>query len=86
LVTQFDFSSDWPNWERHPAGDELVILLAGSAELCLELSSGTSRMRLSAPGEFVLVPRDTWHTARTTVACSMLFVTHGPGTEHREAD
>jgi mannose-6-phosphate isomerase-like protein (cupin superfamily) len=84
LVTQFDFSSDWPNWERHPFGDELVVLLSGSAELLLDLPSGTSRTRLKAPGEFVLVPRDTWHTAHTREACSMLFITHGPGTEHRE--
>jgi hypothetical protein len=86
LITQFDFSSDWPHWERHPAGEELVVLLSGSAELLLELPSGTSRTRMSAPGEFVLVPRDTWHTARTSEACSMLFMTHGPGTEHRETD
>jgi mannose-6-phosphate isomerase-like protein (cupin superfamily) len=86
LVTQFDFSSNWPNWERHAFGDELVILLSGSAELLLDLPSGTSRTRMSAPGEFVLVPRDTWHTARTDKECSMLFITHCPGTEHREVD
>jgi mannose-6-phosphate isomerase-like protein (cupin superfamily) len=86
LVTQFDFSSDWPNWERHPFGDELVILLSGSAELLLELPSGTSRTRMSAPGEFVVVPRDTWHTARTDKECSMIFITHGPGTDHREVE
>jgi mannose-6-phosphate isomerase-like protein (cupin superfamily) len=86
LVTQFDFSSDWPNWERHPAGDELIVLLSGSAELVLDLPSGKSRTRLHTPGEFVVVPRDTWHTAQTNVACSMLFITHGPDTEHREVD
>lgn len=86
LVTQFDFSSDWPNWERHPAGDELVVLLSGSAELVVELEVGTTRTRLSAPGDFVIVPRGAWHTARTRESCSLLFVTHGPGTEHREVD
>jgi mannose-6-phosphate isomerase-like protein (cupin superfamily) len=86
LVTQFDFSSDWPTWERHPEGDELVVLLSGSAELILEHESGESRTRLATPGEFVLVPRDTWHTARTQEACSMLFITHGAGTEHKEVE
>lgn len=86
LVTQFDFSSDWPRWERHPAGDELVILLSGRAELVLELAGGTTRTRLSNPGEFVVVPRNTWHTARTREACSLLFITHGAGTDHRPAE
>lgn len=86
LVTQFDFSADWPNWERHPAGDELVILLSGSAEFVIELELGTTRTRLSAPGDFALVPRGAWHTARTHEPCSLLFVTHGPGTEHRPVE
>lgn len=83
LVMQFDFSSNWGEWERHPAGEELVILLSGAAELLLELPDGTSRMKLALPGDFVIVPRGVWHTAHTKQACSMLFVTHGPGTEHR---
>jgi mannose-6-phosphate isomerase-like protein (cupin superfamily) len=86
LVTQFDFSSSWPHWERHPAGDELIVLLAGRAELVVDLPSGKSRTRLHTPGEFVIVPRDTWHTAQTNEACSLLFITHGPGTEHREVE
>lgn len=83
LVTQFDFSSDWQNWEMHPEGDELVILLQGDAELVFELPGGITRVRLSAPGEFVRVPRGTWHTAQTRQHCSMVFITAGAGTRQR---
>ena len=27
LVGAFRFDADWDSWERHPAGDEIVILL-----------------------------------------------------------
>lgn len=84
LVTQFDFSSDWPTWEMHPAGDELVVLLHGSVELLLEVNGEQQSHRLTKPGEFVLVPPNTWHTARVTEPCSMLFVTPGEGTQNRE--
>ena len=30
LVTASDFRADWAQWERHPAGDELLVVLAGA--------------------------------------------------------
>lgn len=36
-----------------------------------------------APGSFVIVPRGTWHTARTRVPTTMLFITPGEGTQHK---
>ena len=83
LVSSFAFDSDWPSWERHPAGDELVCLLSGEVELVLELEDRHEVARLKAAGEFVLVPRNTWHTARTSVPTKMLFVTPGEGTENK---
>jgi hypothetical protein len=32
LVATFAFDADWPTWERHPAGDELVCLLSGEVD------------------------------------------------------
>jgi hypothetical protein len=37
------------------------------------------------PGSFVIVPKATWHTARTSVPTQMLFVTPGAGTENKPA-
>jgi len=81
LVSIFDFAADWPTWERHPAGDEIVCLLSGRATFLFEGSR--EQMELSEPGSFVIVPKGTWHTAKTTVPTRMLFVTPGEGTENK---
>ncbi|NMO21235.1 cupin domain-containing protein [Pyxidicoccus fallax] len=82
-LMQFDFTEDWATWERHPAGDEVVVLLSGKADLILEVDGREQRVTLQKPGEFVSVPKGVWHTARTSTPCSMLFVTPGAGTENR---
>jgi len=81
LVSCFSFDSDWSEWERHPAGDELVCLLSGRARFLFEGSHPAVELR--EPGEFAIVPKGTWHTAKTTVPTKMLFVTPGAGTEHK---
>lgn len=83
LMTAFTFSEPWTTWERHPAGEELVMLLSGDATFVLEEGDGHRTVRLSSPGAYVLVPANTWHTARTTVPSTLLFLTPGAGTEHR---
>jgi mannose-6-phosphate isomerase-like protein (cupin superfamily) len=83
LVTAIDYRADWTHWEMHPMGDELVCVLSGAALMLLEHSGEQIPVQLSVPGEFVLVPRGTWHTARVSTACRMLFVTAGEGTQHR---
>ena len=84
LMSAFSFAEPWSSWERHPAGEELVLLLSGSATFVLEEDGAEREVLLSAPGEFVLVPPNTWHTARTSVPTTMLFLTPGAGTEHRD--
>ena len=83
LMSAFSFSEPWSMWERHPAGEELVMLLAGSATLVLEESGKRRSVQLNEPGSYVLVPRNVWHTATTSVKTTMLFLTPGAGTEHR---
>lgn len=85
LMTAFSFSEPWSSWERHPAGEELVMLLSGSATLVLEESGHQRTGQLSRPGSYVLVPKNTWHRAETTEPTTMLFLTAGAGTEHRAA-
>ena len=86
LMSAFTFSEPWAMWERHPAGEELVMLLSGSAILVLQENGREQRIQLSSPGSHVLVPQNVWHTARTTVPTMMLFLTPGAGTEHRPID
>ena len=86
LMTAFAFSEPWKVWERHPAGEELVMLLSGAATVVLEENGGERAIELTAPGAYVLVPQNTWHTARTSVPTTMLFLTPGAGTDHRPVD
>ena len=83
LVSSFSFDSNWSTWEAHPAGDELVCLLSGDVTLVLDRNGTEEAVRLRAPGSFVIVPRGTWHTARTSVPSRMLFVTPGEETQNR---
>jgi hypothetical protein len=85
LVSQYGFSQDWPSWERHPAGDEVVMLVSGAAEFLLEMPQGIQSVRLQEAGSYVLVPRGIWHTAKARQPTLMLFITPGAGTEHRPA-
>ena len=84
LISCHSFNSDWPTWECHPNGDELVILLDGEVEMRLAKDDGDESVRLATPGEFVIVPRGTWHTARVQREARMLFVTPGEATENLE--
>lgn len=85
LVSCHAFDKDWGVWEKHPAGDEIVVLLSGTARMRLHKPAGEEVVDLAEAGSFVVVPRDTWHTAETAVKTRMLFVTPGEGTENRAA-
>lgn len=84
LVSEFECSSDWADWEMHPTGDELVYLLSGEAVLLLERPAGIEKVRLGGRAA-VVVPRGVWHTAKVSAPSRMLFVTMGRGTQHRPA-
>ena len=84
LVSEYTFTQDWPSWERHPAGDEIVLLVTGRVEMVLRTDDGDQSVLLRESGEYVIVPANTWHTAKTSVPTRMLFITPGEGTDHRE--
>ena len=85
LVACANYAADWPMWEMHPNGDEVVCLLAGRITFVLQEAQGTRSIELTSSGEYVLVPKGTWHTAKVQGPCRMLFVTPGEGTQHRPA-
>lgn len=84
LISRFEFDSDWGVWEIHPHGDELVFLLSGAVDLALKTPDGERVVSLTEPGQYAVVPKNTHHTARTSVPTSMLFIT--PGHETRNED
>ncbi len=83
LVTIGTSDADWPFWERHPSGDEIVCLISGEIAFVLEGEPENTETLLSKPGDFAFVPKGAWHTARVAKPASMLFITAGEGTEHR---
>lgn len=86
LVVRHAFEADWPVWEMHPNGEEVVCLLSGGVTIVLEREGGHESIELKETGSYVIVPRGTWHTARPHGPASMLFITAGEGTLHRKAE
>lgn len=86
LMSAFTFAEPWATWERHPDGEELVMLLAGAATVVIQEAGQERCVHLGVPGDYVLVPRNAWHTARATAATTLLFLTPGAGTEHKPVD
>ena len=82
MVTMGRQDADWTSWERHPAGEELVLLLSGRVELIQEIDGTEHRIELTA-GTGVLNPPGVWHTSDVHEPGDVLFITPGAGTEHK---
>jgi quercetin dioxygenase-like cupin family protein len=74
---------DWGMWERHPAGDELLIVLEGEGELLQEID-GEPRRSTFGPGSAFINPAGVWHTANVRRPMRAIYITPCPGTEHRK--
>ncbi|MEM9624304.1 MAG: cupin domain-containing protein [Pseudomonadota bacterium] len=83
LVMTSTYEEAWSTWEIHPHGDELVYLLEGDIDFVLHTDEGDVTLRVNEPGSYVVVPRNTWHTARPRTRTRMLFVTPGEGTRNQ---
>jgi len=80
-VTRF---SEPSHWERHPAGDELLHVLEGEADVVTLTEGGPVRSPVRA-GSIFICPRGLWHQVLPRSPLSMLFATPGEGTEHSDA-
>ena len=83
LVSMFETASNWPVWECHPHGEELIIQIEGEMVLILQHEGCEDRVTLRA-GEFAIVPKGVWHTADVISAGRAIYITPGEGTENRE--
>lgn len=75
-------SKDWDHWERHPAGDEILVLLSGELELVIDTDAGERRIVVKA-GETFVMPKGLWHRGIVRAPGELMFITPGAGTEHR---
>ena len=72
------------HWERHPAGDELLHILEGEADVVTLTDGGSVRSTVRA-GSLFICPRGLWHQVLPRSPVSLLFATPGEGTEHSDA-
>src|SRR5271169_6698629 len=72
----------WDTWERHPAGEEVVVLISGRIDVMQEVDGAEHVVELR-PGEAMVNPVGVWHTTRVHEPGLALFITPGAGTEHR---
>jgi quercetin dioxygenase-like cupin family protein len=82
MVMLFDARASWTSWERHPAGEEVVICLSGRMTVTYE-HDGQRRSIDLAAGQAMVNPRGAWHTADVHEPGRFLTITPGVGTEHR---
>jgi hypothetical protein len=82
LVMVFQGDRSWDTWERHPAGDEVVICLSGRMTLIQEVHGEHEEVVLG-PFEAAINSGGVWHTADIDEPVSFLTITPGVGTEHR---
>jgi quercetin dioxygenase-like cupin family protein len=85
LVSLLHFAEPWDSWEMHPAGDEVVVCIAGEIILIQEIEGRTQRRIHLTPGDYAINAKGVWHTVDTVgeVAATALFITAGLGTEGR---
>ncbi|MGH1488841.1 MAG: cupin domain-containing protein [Acidimicrobiales bacterium] len=69
------------SWERHPNGDEIVLVLQGHTTLILLIDAEEVAYELS-PMEFLIVPQGLWHRFETPDAVKVVSVTPQP-TDHQ---
>lgn len=68
-------------WERHPHGDELVLVLAGSTTIVLMRDSTEEKIELKEL-ELVIIPTGTWHRFQDSSQLKVLTITP-PSTDHQ---
>jgi hypothetical protein len=78
----FEGSRSWDIWERHPAGDEVVICLSGRMTVIQDIDGRHEPVGLG-PCEAMINPSGVWHTADVQEPVRFMTITPGMGTEHR---
>lgn len=82
LVVVGPEAATWNRWERHPAGEEVVYLLAGRIDVVQD-HDGIEVTIPMRQGEAIINPKGVWHRAIVHEPGHALFITPGLGTEHR---
>lgn len=79
MVVVIDEEGPGDHWERHPAGDEVIVCLSGAVTVVREAGEQV----VLRPGEATVNPAGVWHAVDADGAARILTITPGLGTEHR---
>ena len=74
------FTGEWAGrteWERHPVGDEIVMVLDGRTTL-YTLDTGGEHPHELGPNDLLVVPQNTWHRFDTPERVRVFAVTPQP--------
>ncbi|MCP5179195.1 MAG: cupin domain-containing protein [Pseudomonadales bacterium] len=77
------FTMDQPpphDGERHPDGDEILIVLAGTLRICCDSEQHPVPVRA---GEACIVRSGEWHKLEADEPCTVIHITPGPDGEAR---
>jgi mannose-6-phosphate isomerase-like protein (cupin superfamily) len=77
FITCYDGNTEW---ERHPVGDEIVLVIEGQTTLILLEDERETANELHE-GEFIVVPQNIWHRFETPSKMKVWSVTPQP-TDH----
>jgi quercetin dioxygenase-like cupin family protein len=77
ILSVFAYEETWSYQERHPAGDEIAILLGGDAGFLVDAGEGERAVHLDVGCAFI-VPEGAWHRAAIHAPSTILFVTPVP--------
>jgi mannose-6-phosphate isomerase-like protein (cupin superfamily) len=77
-VSYYSGSSEW---ERHPNGDEVVMVLDGTTTVVLLMNAKEERFFLVAD-ELIVIPVGIWHRFEASERLKVMTITPQP-TEHR---
>jgi mannose-6-phosphate isomerase-like protein (cupin superfamily) len=83
MISASEGEGDWPRWEMHPSGAEVLVILDGAPRVWLEHPDGCLERIAAQAGSTVVVPRGAWHRCECDHAYKILYVTYGSGTTHR---
>lgn len=82
MITSLLMTDDWPSWEMHPTGDEVILVTEGEVRFHLDDGKSVVHDTVTAP-RYIVVPSGVWHTADALGPARLVVVTWGEGTEHR---
>jgi mannose-6-phosphate isomerase-like protein (cupin superfamily) len=78
------FYSGDSEWERHPIGDEIVLVLDGSTTVIVR-SNGEDRPTSLMRDDLFVVPANTWHRFSGSSKLKVMTITPQPTDHHLNA-